>query len=362
VNGLFLFNRKNYKYMSWETNRAPFDANRTPVLVGVSKNYTPVPGDHPDTVVPVAVDPSNGYLMVESSGGGGGGLSVTDGASFTAGTSDFTPTGGEYQAPASATQLTAGDQGTLALSINRSAMIAYEFPAVATATWTASTSLNATEAVNTVGLGTVTVTSVETGTTTTAGALTFEVYDGTNWWAIQGQQTGSYTLMSSYTLVNGTNVAWQFDVGGFQQFRVRLSTAITGTGSPQVVLIIQAMAAPNDVTPTVGWGQLLSATVGDSITSYPFGHTYTHITTDTTTTAKSGAGVLHSITINQPVASSVITIWDNTAASGTSIGIITLPSSLLSEGPMNAIFDVAFSTGLTIQTATGASDLTVSWR
>lgn len=82
----------------------------------------------------------------------------------------------------------------------------------------------------------------------------------------------------------------------------------------------------------------------------------------TTTTVKSGAGFLHAITINKPVASSVITIYDNTAGSGTVIGTITLPATLLAQGPYTAIYDVAFGTGLTIVTATGASDITVSFR
>jgi hypothetical protein len=87
-----------------------------------------------------------------------------------------------------------------------------------------------------------------------------------------------------------------------------------------------------------------------------------NISTATTTTVKASAGFLHSITINTPVASSVITIYDNTAGSGTKIGTITLPAVLLQQGPYTALFDVVFNTGLTIVTATGASDITVSWR
>lgn len=82
----------------------------------------------------------------------------------------------------------------------------------------------------------------------------------------------------------------------------------------------------------------------------------------TTTVVKSGAGVLHTITLNKPVASSVITIYDNTSAAGTKIGTITLPGTLLTDGPHSAIYDVIFSTGLTIVTATGASDITVAYR
>ena len=65
---------------------------------------------------------TSGTLCTNSTGGaGGGGLAVTDGTTFTAGTSLFTPIGGEYNS--SPTSLTSGDQGTLALSSNRAAFV-----------------------------------------------------------------------------------------------------------------------------------------------------------------------------------------------------------------------------------------------
>lgn len=246
------------------------------------------------------------------------------------------------------------DSGTV------NAINTFNQPTAATATWTAATAINTASAISTVGIGTVTVTSVETGTTTTAGALTFEVFDGTNWWAVTGQQINSYTVQSNYTLVNATNVAWQFDVAGFQQFRVRLSTAITGTGSPQVVLITQPMAASNSVTPSVGWAQRLDP-VNDAVTNYQFGHSYSNITTATTTTVKSGAGVLLGVNVNTLVASATITVYDNTAGSGTKIGTITLPSTITGDDPIPISLGIAFTTGLTLVTS-GLTDLTVSYR
>ncbi len=79
----------------------------------------------------------------------------------------------------------------------------------------------------------------------------------------------------------------------------------------------------------------------------------------TTTVVKSGAGFLHSITFNKPVATGVVTIYDNTAASGTLIGTITVPASPM---PVTLFYDAAFTTGLTIVTATAAQDITVSYR
>lgn len=80
-----------------------------------------------------------------------------------------------------------------------------------------------------------------------------------------------------------------------------------------------------------------------------------NITTATTTTVKTGAGMLHSITINT-TAAGTITIYDNTAGSGTKIGTIAASAA----GP-TFMYNVSFSTGLTIVTG-AASDITVSYR
>src|SRR5258706_5392909 len=82
-----------------------------------------------------------------------------------------------------------------------------------------------------------------------------------------------------------------------------------------------------------------------------------HIAGAATTVVKSGAGVLRKIIINKAVSLGVITVYDNTAASGTVLAIITNPLALLaSVVPID--YDVKFSTGLTIVTS-AADDLTV---
>jgi hypothetical protein len=91
-------------------------------------------------------------------------------------------------------------------------------------------------------------------------------------------------------------------------------------------------------------------------------YTYVHISTQATTIIHTSTAVLHSITINKPTASSVITIYDSATAANNVVGIITLPATLLSEGPMTAIFDVSCPNGLTIVTGTAASDITVAYR
>lgn len=88
-------------------------------------------------------------------------------------------------------------------------------------------------------------------------------------------------------------------------------------------------------------------------------NSYTNITSATTTQIKGAAGFLHRITINAAVASATVTIYDNTVGSGTKIGTITMPATLLAS-QMVLDFDVLFITGLTIVTV-GAQDLTISW-
>jgi hypothetical protein len=102
------------------------------------------------------------------------------------------------------------------------------------------------------------------------------------------------------------------------------------------------------------------ATPANSIPTVSAGFIFGNMTTATTTTFKSGAGVLHTITIGTlgTVASSV-SIFDNTAGSGTSIGIL----NSLTTGEGTYTFDVAFATGLTITTTgTVAPNITVSYR
>lgn len=80
----------------------------------------------------------------------------------------------------------------------------------------------------------------------------------------------------------------------------------------------------------------------------------TYISTATTTLVKTGAGVLHSITVTT-AAAGTITVYDNTAGSGTIKAVLKVS---IPEGTY--IFDIAFATGLTIVTA-AASGLTVSY-
>jgi hypothetical protein len=90
--------------------------------------------------------------------------------------------------------------------------------------------------------------------------------------------------------------------------------------------------------------------------------TYQHLAAgQATTTVKSGAGFLHSITLNgAATATNVTTVYDNTAGSGT---VIAIPAATTATVPTTLTYDVSFTTGLTIVTATAnGSDMTISYR
>lgn len=82
-----------------------------------------------------------------------------------------------------------------------------------------------------------------------------------------------------------------------------------------------------------------------------------HIAAAATTLVKSGAGVLLRLVINKAVVSSVITIYDSLTASGTIIGIITQPGTLLAN-QQSLQYGVQFAIGLTIVTSAD-DDITV---
>ena len=106
-------------------------------------------------------------------------------------------------------------------------------------------------------------------------------------------------------------------------------------------------------------GTNLHVVVDSGTISTTGSNSFTHISTATTTNGiKSGAGTLVAIVINQAGTSSTATIFDNTTATGTTIGVLDC-SSRIGDIQYNA----AFSTGLSIiTTGSPAPDLTIIWR
>jgi hypothetical protein len=85
---------------------------------------------------------------------------------------------------------------------------------------------------------------------------------------------------------------------------------------------------------------------------------YLNITGQATTLVKSGGGFLHSITFNKPVATGTVKIDDALTDTTPVIGTVTTPASPM---PVTLIYDIEFTTGLTIVTGTASQDITVAY-
>lgn len=82
-----------------------------------------------------------------------------------------------------------------------------------------------------------------------------------------------------------------------------------------------------------------------------------YITGQATTLVNTGACVLHSITINKPVATGTIEL-DDALTNANPFAVITVPASPM---PVTLVYDVICQVGLSITTATASSDITVSY-
>ncbi len=101
--------------------------------------------------------------------------------------------------------------------------------------WDSATVLNTEQVLLSEGGFASILVQFDQGSTLTAGAVTYEgTYDGSNWVSLPaGQVVDPVTYAPAanpYTFAPSTNYPVLLSVGGFQQIRLRLSTAIMGTG------------------------------------------------------------------------------------------------------------------------------------
>ncbi len=180
--------------------------------------------------------------------------------------------------------------------------------------------------------------------------------------AITGSKTSTY--IQAVTLVDSTgSPTTGSDVviaGPLGQTTMAASVPVT-LASNQSAVPISATQLPAALGQAAMAASLpvVIASNQSTITTQQAGFSFTNITTSTTTTVKSGAGVLHLVNINADgTVASAVTVYDSLTGSGTKIATI---NSLALSGAF--VYDVAFSTGLTITTTgTQAPDITVSWR
>lgn len=167
-----------------------------------------------------------------------------------------------------------------------------------------------------------------------------------------GSNPGSFTIWPAanvlgtlpITTLSGVNTT--VSMYGFTPWaRVFLNSA-TGTGLVQGVLF--------------GWRpQGTSDTTSGATPVNPATFTYKNITTLASTVVKTGSGSLHAIILNTTAAGTV-TIFDNSACSGTKIATLATFATAAPVQPPQ-VYDVTFNTGLCVQTSV-AEDITVSFK
>ncbi len=137
--------------------------------------------------------------------------------------------------------------------------------------------------------------------------------------------------------------------------------AVTGTVTNLVSVLGNAIYHSTPATRATGQAGPLEADASGNLRTaeqYVTGYSYARMTTAATLLVKTGAGVLHAIIVNTPVANGTIELDDALTNTTPIIGKVTLPAALVNEGPQTAIYDVAFTTGLSI-TTTGTMDITI---
>src|SRR5271157_1553237 len=186
----------------------------------------------------------------------------------------------------------------------------------------------------------VVVIQLDQTTTITAGAVTFEgTYDGTNWVTIPVAQVvhpETFALLTNpYTLVASTNQPFMILMQGYQNVRIRVSTAITGTGTitPQWDSRNHAPLQTVAVAASTA-GSLLSATGSIGATK---------------TAIKTAAGSVYGwYFYNSNSSVAYVQLFANTVA-GVTLGT-TAPTMSLGIPPGSAA-NMAFDTGVSYATA-----------
>lgn len=163
---------------------------------------------------------------------------------------------------------------------------------------------------------------------------------------------GALFVRTPVTPTAQTSADGDYGFPALDQFGDVKSLITDSTGTPVTYLAPGQAVMASSVPVVIASNQ-------STLTTQQAGFSFTNITTSTTTTIKSGAGVLHLVNINADgTVASATTVYDSLTGSGTKIATI---NSLALSGAF--VYDVAFSIGLTVvTTGTSPPDVTVSWR
>ena len=168
----------------------------------------------------------------------------------------------------------------------------------------------------------------------------------------QSTTVPTLTNANIYRIVYGDMKAW------FYINTVLVHSAMFPTASPvNYINLPVGLSNVNSGGSTSDLTMTIRSAVAQRLGKFETQPKYTHITTAGTYLLKNTAGTLHKITINN-AGGTLLTIYDNTAGSGTVIGVINTPAQ---ANPVTLHYDLVFQVGLTIVT-TGTWDLTVIYQ
>lgn len=133
---------------------------------------------------------------------------------------------------------------------------------------------------------------------------------------------------------------------------IRILAALAGIASFGLAPAARATDLTYTALPQSGENEL---ELQHKVMMAPSSNTYANLTSAATTTIKSGSGILEKIVINTGASSTTVTVYDNTAGSGTKIAT----AATTTQGTLS--YGCRFGTGLTVVTS-GAADITIVYR
>jgi hypothetical protein len=230
-------------------------------------------------------------------------------------------------------------------------------------TWTTSTPQNTSLVFNTVGMDTIAVTINLSGTIS-AGAVTFNVFDGASFIPVKCPRISSYNTDSTYNLVGASGIqGWTVPIAGYPQFQIILNTALTGAGATALVTVIVSSSPdvsvvtagidPNSTLPTHA-ANSANPTASNGLTAFRTNA----VTTIAVGAVKATGGKIHRITIASSAANlsannNYLKLYNNAAPTvGTTTPVYTM---VIPPAGLNFVdlFGLSFSTAISMA-VTGA--------
>ncbi len=168
----------------------------------------------------------------------------------------------------------------------------------------------------------------------------------------------------------GTGVVTNFAAGTGLTYDSSTQQPATAAGLFQFASLSGYLGSTNALAPSATWTTSRAWSMAVAIfkpvslgvqgTVQIGGYNYTRVTTAATTLVKTGPGVLHAVIVNKPTATATIELDDAITNTTPIIGL--LAAFAASIAPFSLIYDVAFTTGLSVTVGTATVDATIVWK